>query len=208
MCTFAQSNQRAFISYDGIERENNSTSQADVLGLWAQTRRHRRYLQRTAYIEEDFLHRLQNQKRTHRRDIEERTHREKKDGRDCRQRQYNRISDIEDQYIPQQASTRRRKVFPNPLRYEKILLRALRQTLSADKRRRRSKYAQHPQYGHCTRVVSRRYGPYAYKKTHKRDILQYVGVLKYEQNTVYTHDGLLYGHYVPHRVQQQRIGVL
>ena len=47
------------------------------MGLWAQTRRYRRYLYRTAYIEEDFLHRIQNQKRTHRRDIEERTHREK-----------------------------------------------------------------------------------------------------------------------------------
>ena len=84
----------------------------------------------------------------------------------------------------------------------KILPRAFRQTLSADERRLRGKYAGHSQYGHCTRVVSTRYGPYAYKKTHKRDILQYVGVLKYEQNTVYTHDGLLYGHYVPHRVQQ------
>ena len=42
----------------------------------------------------------------------------------------------------------------------------------------------------------------------QRDILQYGGVLKCDQNTVSTHDGLLYGHYVPRRVQRQRIGVL
>ena len=29
------------------------------------------------------------------------------------------ISDIEDQYIPQQASTRRRKIFPNPLHQDR-----------------------------------------------------------------------------------------